>query len=63
MHYSVYDAFWGVLYFGTGILIVVTIEESDLVSRASAKAVFHTQGLLDTRAVGLFKQLRAKPNK
>ena len=59
-HYSVYDAFRGVLYFGTGT--VVTIEDSDLASRASAKAVFQSQGLLDIRAVGLFKRVRAKRN-
>ena len=59
-HYSVYDAFRGVLYYGTGI--VVTIEDSDLASRASAKAVFESQGLLDIRAVGLFKRVRAKRN-
>ena len=58
MHYSVYDAFRGVLYYGTGI--VVTIEDSDLASRASAKAVFESQGLLDIRAVGLFKRVSAK---
>ena len=40
--------------------MVVTIEESDLASQGSAKAVFESQGSLDIRAVGLFKRVSAK---